>query len=177
MHGNLTWLKATTVNALVHARGKVVIYTGMLPVTRDESWLAVVMGHEIAHAIADHGNERMSQMLLTQLGGMALSAALLAEQPEQTQALYMTAGIGSQVGVLLPYSRLHESEISRPFRPGFMAMAGYDPHQAIRFWERMAAQRWGVPPPEFLSTHPSDARRIRDITKLIPEAMQYYKPK
>jgi predicted Zn-dependent protease len=101
----------------------------------------------------------------------------LAEQPEQTQALYMTAfGIGSQVGVLLPYSRLHESEADR-LGLVFMAMAGYDPHQAIRFWERMAAQKDGGAPPEFLSTHPSDARRIRDITKLIPEAMQYYKPR
>lgn len=169
-------VESDNMNAWCMPGGKVVIYTGMLPVTRDESGLAVVMGHEIAHAIADHGNERMSQMLLTQLGGMALSVAL-AEQPEQTQSLYMTAfGIGSQVGVLLPYSRLHESEADR-LGLVFMAMAGYDPHQAIRFWERMAAQKDGGAPPEFLSTHPSDARRIRDITKLIPEAMQYYKPK
>ncbi len=164
------------VNAWCMPGGKVVIYTGILPVTRDESGLAVVMGHEVAHAVAEHGNERISQMLLTELGGMALSVAL-KEKPEQTQAMWMTAfGIGSQLGVLLPYSRLHESEADH-LGLIFMAMAGYDPHEAIRFWERMAAAKQGQAPPEFLSTHPSDDRRIRNITKLIPEAMKYYKPR
>jgi predicted Zn-dependent protease len=164
------------VNAWCMPGGKVVIYTGMLPVSRDESGLAVVMGHEIAHAIADHGNERVSQMLLTQLGGMALSVAL-KDKPEQTQAIWMTAfGVGSQLGVLLPYSRLHESEADH-LGLIFMAMAGYDPHEAIRFWERMSAMKGGQSPPEFISTHPSDNRRIKDITRLIPEAMKYYKPR
>jgi predicted Zn-dependent protease len=164
------------MNAWCMPGGKVVVYTGLLPVTRDEAGLAVVMGHEIAHAVADHGNERVSQMLLTQLGGVALSVAL-KDKPEQTQAIWMTAfGVGSQLGVLMPYSRLHESEADH-LGLIFMAMAGYDPHEAIRFWERMSDVKQGQAPPEFLSTHPSDNRRIRDITRLIPEAMQYYKPR
>ncbi len=150
------------------------IYTGILPITRDESGLAVVMGHEIAHAVAEHGNERMSQMLLTQLGGVALSKAL-EDKPEQTQQIWMTAfGLGAQVGVLLPYSRLHENEADH-LGLIFMAMAGYDPNTAVGFWERMAKEKGGQAPPEFLSTHPSDQTRINKIKALIPEAMQYYK--
>lgn len=160
-------------NAWCMPGGKVVFYTGILPITKDETGLAVVMGHEIAHAIAEHGNERMSQGLLTQFGGMALAVAL-EEKPEQTQALWMTAfGLGSQIGVMLPFSRLHESEADR-LGLIFMAMAGYNPSEAVDFWQRMADMKGGQAPPEFLSTHPSDATRIEQIKKWLPEAMQYF---
>jgi predicted Zn-dependent protease len=167
-------VESEEVNAWCMPGGRVVIYTGILPVTKDESGLAVVMGHEIAHAVAEHGNERMSQMLVTQLGGMALSKAL-EEKPEQTQQLWMaTFGLGAQIGILLPYSRLHENEADR-LGLIFMAMAGYDPNNAVEFWERMAKMKGGGAPPEFLSTHPSDETRIKNLKALIPEAMQYYK--
>lgn len=153
--------------------GKVVVYTGILPITKDETGLAVVMGHEIAHAIAQHGAERMSQGLLQQLGGVALSVAL-ADQPETTQNLFLTAyGVGTTLGVILPYSRTHESEADR-LGLIFMSMAGYDPNAAVDFWTRMAAQKGGAAPPEFLSTHPSDETRIADIKKNLPEAMSYF---
>ncbi|MBU2557617.1 MAG: M48 family metallopeptidase [Bacteroidetes bacterium] len=162
-------------NAWCMPGGKVVIYTGILPITQDATGLAVVMGHEIGHAIAEHGNERMSQAMMTELGGMALAVAL-QEKPEQTQQLWLTAyGVGSQVGVMLPFSRLHEGEADR-LGLIFMAMAGYDPNQALNFWQRMANMKSGQAPPEFLSTHPSDATRIKNIKKWLPEAMQYYKP-
>jgi predicted Zn-dependent protease len=161
-------------NAWCMPGGKVVFYTGILPLTQDETGMAVVMGHEIAHAIAEHGNERMSQQMLAQLGGTALSVAL-QEKPQETQALWMTAyGVGSQVGALLPFSRLQESEADH-LGLIFMAMAGYDPSAAVPFWQRMAAQKGGAAPPEFLSTHPSDATRIAKINKLLPDALKYYK--
>jgi len=164
------------INAWCMPGGKVVIYTGILPVTRDEAGLAVVMGHEIAHAIARHGNERMSQGLIQQAGGTALSVAL-ASKPAQTQELFKTAyGVGSQVGVLLPFSRKQESEADE-MGLIFMALAGYNPSVAVDFWQRMsAASGSGNKPPELLSTHPSDATRISKIQKQIPSAMAYYKP-
>ena len=155
--------------------GKVVAYTGILPITRDEQGLAVVLGHEIAHAIAEHGSERMSQGLLADLGGVALSEALKTK-PEETRQLWMTAfGVGAQYGALLPFSRLQESEADR-LGLIFMALAGYDPNGAVGFWERMASAKPGAAPPQFLSTHPSDATRIQAIRKDLPEAMRYYKP-
>ena len=163
------------VNAWCMPGGKVVVYTGILPVTRDDQGLAVVMGHEIAHAIAEHGSERMSQQLVAQLGGVALSEALRSK-PQQTQQLWMAAfGAGAQYGALLPFSRLQESEADR-LGLIFMAMAGYDPKAAPAFWERMAESKEGASPPEFMSTHPSDATRIRKLGELIPEAMRYYQP-
>ncbi len=162
------------VNAWCMPGGKVVVYTGILPVTKDEAGLAVVMGHEIAHAIGGHGSERMSQGMLVQLGGMALSTAL-EQKPAETQQIWMTAfGVGAQFGVMLPFSRLHESEADH-LGLIFMAMAGYDPNTAIEFWQRMKAMKGGQAPPEFLSTHPADATRISDLKKLLPEAMNYYK--
>jgi predicted Zn-dependent protease len=164
----------STINAWCMPGGKVVIYTGILPVTKDETGLAVVMGHEIAHAVANHGNERLSQGLVVNMGGLALSRAL-ESKPKETQQLAMLAfGVGAGVGVLLPYSRLHESEADH-LGLIFMAMAGYDPNEAVAFWERMAADKSGAPP-EFLSTHPSDETRINKIKELLPEAMSYYKP-
>ena len=162
------------VNAWCMPGGKVVFYTGILPVTATEAGLAVVMGHEIAHAIAEHGNERMSQALLTQFGGAALMAAL-RDRPEETQNLWMAAfGAGAQVGVLLPFSRLHESEADR-LGLIFMAMAGYYPTEAVRFWQRMADARTGPAPPELVSTHPADERRIRDLESHLPTALEYYR--
>lgn len=162
------------VNAWCMPGGKVVVYTGILPFAKDDKGLAVVMGHEIAHAVANHGDERMSQGMIAQMGGMALSTAL-ANKPKQTTDLFMTAfGIGTQVGVLLPFSRLQESEADR-LGLIFMAMAGYDPHEAPVFWQRMSSGKQGAAPPEFLSTHPADETRIRNLENLMPEALLYYR--
>lgn len=167
-------VESKDVNAWCMPGGKVVIYTGILPVTQNETGLAVVMGHEVSHAIAEHGNERMSQVLLTQLGGMALSEAV-KEKPEQTQQLWMAAfGLGAQVGVLLPFSRLHESEADR-LGLIFMAMAGYNPREAVAFWSRMQSMSEGNAPPEFLSTHPSHDTRIENLQEAMPEALRYYR--
>jgi len=161
-----------TVNAWVMPGGKAAVYTGILPYTRDETGLAVVLGHEVGHAIAGHGNERMSQGLLAQMGGIALAVAL-SENSTATRNLFMQAyGAGATVGVLLPYSRLQESEADR-IGLTLMARAGYDPREAIPFWERMN-QQGGKRPPEFLSTHPAPESRIADIKKYIPEALAYY---
>jgi len=167
-------VESPEVNAWCMPGGKVVVYSGILPITRDEAGLAVVMGHEIAHAVARHGDERMSQGLIVQTGGMALSVAL-ASRPETTRQLWMTAfGLGASVGMILPYSRLHENEADR-LGLIFMAMAGYDPRVAVQFWERMSQQKKGSAPPEFLSTHPADETRIQNIRDRIPEAMKYYR--
>ncbi len=161
-------------NAWCMPGGKVVVYTGILPITKDETGLAVVMGHEIAHAIAEHGAERMSQELIRQLGGVALTVAL-QEKPEETKALWLTAyGVGTQVGVMLPYSRLHESEADH-LGLIFMAMAGYNPEKAIEFWQRMEKLSAAPPVPEFLSTHPSHETRIQQLKSWLPEAMKYYR--
>ena len=168
-------VKDSSVNAWAMPGGKVVVYTGILPVAKNENGLATVMGHEIAHAVARHGNERMSQALLTQLGGVALGVAL-SENPSQTNNLFIAAyGLGAQVGILLPYSRLQESEADH-LGLIFMAMAGYDPREAVDFWQRMAAQDKGGAPPEFLSTHPANETRINQIKQYLPEAMKYYRP-
>ncbi|MDZ7317269.1 MAG: M48 family metallopeptidase [candidate division KSB1 bacterium] len=168
-------VESDQVNAWCMPGGKVVVYTGILPLTQDEAGLAVVMGHEIAHAVAEHGNERMSQALLQQLGGVALTVAM-RDKPEETRNLWLSLyGVGTTVGAILPYSRLHESEADE-LGLIFMAMAGYDPNAAIPFWQRMAALKGGQAPPEFLSTHPSDETRIRKIKEILPKAMKYYRP-
>ncbi len=162
------------VNAWCMPGGKVAFYTGIMPICQDETGVAVVMGHEVAHAIANHGRERMSQGLVQQMGGVALQVAL-ADKPAETQGLFMTAyGVGTSVGAILPFSRLHESEADK-MGLIFMAMAGYDPREAPKFWERMASQSKGEAPPEFLSTHPAHETRINDLNAQIPEAMKYYK--
>jgi predicted Zn-dependent protease len=167
---------AKEINAWCMPGGKVVVYTGLLPATQNEAGLAVVMGHEIAHAVAQHGNERMSQGLIQQLGGVALSVAL-SSQPAATQNLFMNAyGIGSQVGVMLPFSRKEELEADR-FGLIFAALAGYNPDEAIPFWQRMAQASAGASkPPEILSTHPSDETRIEKVREYAKEAKKYYKP-
>ncbi len=162
------------INAWCMPGGRVVVYTGILKVARDKEGLAVVLGHEVAHAIARHGNERMSQGLVVQMGGMALSRAL-EDKPDKTRELWITVfGAGTQLGVMLPYSRLHENEADY-LGLIFMAMAGYNPNAAIGFWTRMSNSKKGKQVPEFLSTHPSDKTRIMNIKKLIPEAMEYYR--
>jgi predicted Zn-dependent protease len=161
-----------TVNAWVMPGGKAAVYTGILPYTQNETGLAVVLGHEVGHALADHGNERMSDALVAQMGGMALSVAL-SSRPQQTQQLFATVyGVGANVGFLLPYSRLHESEADR-IGLTLMARAGYDPREAIPFWQRMSKQE-GQRPPQFLSTHPAPETRIADIKKYLPEALPYF---
>jgi predicted Zn-dependent protease len=165
----------TEANAWCMPGGKVVVYTGLLPITQNEAALAMVMGHEISHAIFQHGNERMSQGLAEQLGGVALSVAV-SNQPAQTQNLFMQAyGIGSQVGVLLPFSRKQELEADH-YGMIWGAMAGYNPREAISLWERMEKASNGQAPPEFLSTHPGAENRIAQLQKYLPEALQYYKP-
>lgn len=163
-----------TVNAWCMPGGKVVVYAGLLPVTQNENGLAIVMGHEIAHAVARHGNERMSQAMMAQMGGIALDAALMNKSNE-TRALFQTAyGVGATVGLMLPFSRLHETEADK-LGLIFAAMAGYDPREAPRFWQRMSKVSAGGKPPEFLSTHPSDDRRIKDLNAYMPQALKYYK--
>ncbi|MEQ9097692.1 MAG: M48 family metallopeptidase [Imperialibacter sp.] len=163
-----------TVNAWCMPGGKVAFYTAIMPICKTDEGVAVVMGHEIAHAIARHGNERMTQGLIQQFGGLALSYAV-KDKPTEAQQLFMTAyGAGTTVGAMLPFSRLQESEADK-MGLIFMAMAGYNPNEAPAFWERMAANSGGGAPPEFLSTHPSHGTRIADLKAQIPEAMKYYK--
>jgi predicted Zn-dependent protease len=160
------------VNAWCMPGGKVVVYSGLLPVAQNETGLAIVIGHEIAHAIAKHGSERMSQAMMQQLGGMALQVAL-SEKPRETQNLFLQSyAIGSQVGAMLPWSRQQETEADK-YGLIFAAMAGYNRQEAIPFWERMS-NAGGAKPPEFLSTHPSDKTRIRKLKQFMPEAMKYY---
>lgn len=162
------------VNAWCMSGGKVVVYSGLLPVTQTETALACVMGHEIAHAVARHGGERMSQGLLQQAGGLALDVAL-AQKPQLTRDLLLQSyGVGSTLG-LLAYSRTQESEADK-MGLVFMAMAGYDPGEAVAFWERMAKTSGGNAPIALLSTHPSDAKRIADIKAYLPTARKYYRP-
>lgn len=163
-----------TMNAFCLPGGKIAVYTGILPLTKNDSGLAVVIAHEVAHAVAKHGAERMSQILLMQYGGAQLSDAIKSN-PEETQKNVLLAfGIGANVGVLLPYSRLQEIEADR-IGLIIMAKAGYDPHEAIVLWNRMKALE-GPTPPEFLSTHPVTDERIRSIEAEMPEAMKYFKP-
>lgn len=162
------------VNAWAMPGGKIAFYEGIMPVCNDDLGVAVVMGHEVAHAVARHGNERMSQGLMTQLGGVALAVAL-KDQPQTTQAIALAAfGAGTTVGVILPFSRLHESEADE-LGLYFMAKAGYDPREAPKFWERMAEQGGGSEPPEFLSTHPNHSTRIRRLNEHMPKALEYYR--
>lgn len=163
------------VNAWCMPGGKIVVYTGLLPISQNEAALAVVMGHEVSHALLQHGNQRMSQGLLQQLGGVALSVAV-ANKPAETQNLFLAAyGAGTTVGVMLPFSRNQELEADR-FGLIWTAMAGYNPQEAIPLWERMEAASQGQKPPEFLSTHPSEGKRIDQLQRYMPEAMKYYKP-
>lgn len=160
-----------TVNAFALPGGKVAVYTGILPITRDDAGLAAVLGHEVAHVLARHSAERVSQQLSVQLGAQ-LAGAVFGIDPELTQA---GAGILAN-GLLLPWGRSQESEADH-LGLIYMAKAGYDPHAARDLWLRMAeASRGQSRPPEFLSTHPSEATRVKQIEAWMPEAMQYYRP-
>jgi len=161
-----------TVNAFCMPGGKVVVYTGILKVTQNEDALAVVMGHEIAHALANHGNERMSQGLVAQLGLTSLDLAL-SQKPAQTRNLLLSAaGAGAQLGVMLPFSRKHESEADE-IGLYLMCMAGYNPSEAAPFWQRMSSSGGGSRPPEFLSTHPDPSKRSQTLRELVPKAQAY----
>jgi predicted Zn-dependent protease len=162
-----------TVNAWCMPGGKVAFYTAIMPICADENGVAVVMGHEVAHAIANHGAERMSEQMVAQLGMNVLETSL-GQNPTQSQQLFKQAvGIGTNLG-MLKFSRKHESEADH-MGLIFMAMAGYDPNSAPKFWERMGTMSGGQQPPEFTSTHPSHDTRIKDLQGWIPEAMGYLK--
>ncbi len=164
-----------TVNAWCMPGGKVVVYTGLLPVTQNEEALAVVMGHEIAHAVAKHGNERMTQQMKAQGLGNVLSVAI-SGSPQATRDIFSVAfGVAGNL-TILSYSRKHELEADK-IGLVFMALAGYDPSASIAFWERMSKMSGNVKPPQILSTHPSDETRIADLKAWLPEAMKYYKKK
>ena len=163
------------VNAWCMPGGKVVVYESILPICKNDHGLAVVMGHEIAHAIARHGNERMSQQMVVQAGNVAAAYALKNKSAETRLLLGTAIGVGANYGVVLPFSRKHELEADR-LGLIFMTMAGYDPEEAISFWSRMAAVSGsGQKKPEFISTHPSDEHRIKEIQALLPEMTQYKK--
>lgn len=162
-------------NAWCMPGGKIVVYTGLLPYTQNEAALAVVLGHEVTHAIFQHGNERLSQAMGAEAVNLGLEAAL-ANKPTETRNLFLGAfGAGAQVGVLLPFSRKHEYEADH-YGLIWAAMAGYNPQEAIPLWERMEKAASGNRPPEFLSTHPSEGNRIEQLKKWMPEALKYYKP-
>lgn len=162
-----------TVNAFALPGGKVAVYTGLFPVARDEAGLAVVMGHEVAHALARHGAERISQQQAVQLGAIGASVALGSAAPATQSAIMQAFGLGAQVGVLLPFSRKQESEADQ-IGMILMAKAGYDPEAAVGLWERMRTASGGKGPPELLSTHPSDDTRIERIREFLPQARRYY---
>ncbi len=167
-------LESKEANAWCMEGGKIAFYSGIMPLCPTDDAIAVVMSHEIAHAIARHGRERMSQLVVTQLGGVAIDQAL-REKPAMTRQLAQTAyGAGATVGVLLPFSRAHEAEADE-MGLHFMAMAGYNPEEAVRFWERMS-QMGGTKMPAFLSTHPSHEDRIKQLKRLIPEVKAKYRP-
>lgn len=167
-------VKSTDVNAFCMPGGKIVVYEGILPVTKDETGLAVVLGHEVAHAVAKHSNERMSQAVLQQYGSAALGMALDGKSTAVQQIASSVYGLGTQLGIMLPYSRKQELEADQ-LGLIFMAMAGYNPQMAESFWIRMSQNSGGGSTSEFMSTHPSDGTRIKKIKEELPEAMKYYK--
>lgn len=162
-------VESKDINAWCMPGGKIVVYSGILPITQNEAGLATVMGHEVSHALANHGAQRMSAAQLQQLGAVGVAIATGNESADRQEMWQKYYGIGSQVGAMLPFSRSHESEADK-IGLALMAIAGYNVEDAIPFWERMAAKSGGQAPPEFLSTHPSDATRIATISTLIPEA-------
>jgi metalloendopeptidase OMA1, mitochondrial len=167
------------LNAFCLPGGKVVVYTGILPITRTEAGLAVVIGHEVAHALAHHGAERMSNQKAAQVGTAVASAALSTTVPGGNRAylpaMMAAVGAGATYGYVLPMSRAQESEADR-IGLILMALAGYDPREAVTVWERMRAANTGPRKAEWLSTHPADTTRIADIRHWLPEAMKYYRP-
>lgn len=175
-----TWeyhlIEENQVNAWCMPGGKIVVYTGILPLTNNEASLAIVLGHEVSHALLNHGKKRMSEQMMQQVGAHALSL-LTQNKSKESQDLFLKSyGIGTEIGVMLPFSRQDELEADK-YGLVFAAMAGYDPRQAIAFWERMSKQSAGQKPPEILSTHPSDEKRIEYIKAYLPEALKYFENK
>lgn len=164
-------VESKEVNAWCMPGGKVVVYTGLLPITQNETALAIVLGHEITHAVAGHGRERMSQQLLAQ-GIQVAGNVALGTNSQAVGIFNQVYAPASQVGVLLPYARKDEYEADH-YGLIFAAMAGYDPREAVPFWQRMASMG-GEKPPILLSDHPADADRIKKLQELMPEAMKYY---
>ncbi len=163
-----------TPNAFCLPGGKVGIFTGILKYTQDEAGLAVVISHEVAHALVRHAGERMSQSMMAQLGSLGLGIAMAGQSPYAAQAAQQAYGLGATVGILLPYSRKQEQEADEVGLI-LMAKAGYDPEAAVGFWERMVAGSRGKPkPPPFLSTHPTDERRIQEIKRMLPRLKERY---
>ncbi|TKD63454.1 M48 family metallopeptidase [Flavobacterium sp. ASW18X] len=162
-------VKDETVNAWCMPGGKIVFYTGILPICQGEAGIAVVMGHEVAHALADHGAQRMSAGTLQQIGAVAGNVAI--QDPQKRNMFNQAYGIGSQLGVMLPFSRSHETEADK-IGLQIMAIAGYNPDEAAELWKRMKANSGGQAPPEFMSTHPSNDTRINNLTSWAPEAKQ-----
>jgi predicted Zn-dependent protease len=160
------------VNAFCLPRGKIVVYTGILPVAQSEAGLATVMGHEVAHAVARHGAQRVFQNSITQTALMGAAVSLSDMDYQKRQTIMGLLGAGAQYGVLLPFGRAHESEADE-MGLLYMARAGYDPRESIAFWERMS-QVGGAQPPEFLSTHPSHGTRVEDLKSFLPRAMEEY---
>ncbi len=167
-------------NAFCLPGGKIAVYTGLLPITRTEAGLAVVVAHEVAHALARHGAERMSDQMVAAVGttaaGVALSATVSGRSRTYLPAMMAAVGAGATVGYILPMSRAQESEADR-IGLVLMALAGYDPREAVGLWERMRAANSGKQQAEWLSTHPADTTRINDIKRWLPEAMKYYRPR
>ncbi len=164
-------IKDAQVNAFCMPGGKIVVYEGILPYTQTEAGLAVVLGHEVAHAVAKHANERMSQQMVAQYGASAVES-ILSKSSSTTKAIANTVyGLGAQYGVMLPFNRKQELEADH-LGLIFMAIAGYNPNEAVPFWQRMSTQ--GSTTPEFMSTHPSDGNRVSEIQKYLPDAMEYY---
>lgn len=162
-------VESKEVNAWCMPGGKIVVYSGILPITKDEAGLATVLGHEVSHALANHGQQRMSAGMLQQLGAVGVAAATGGKSAE-TQQIAMTAyGATTEIGGMLPFSRSHETEADQ-IGLTLMAIAGYNPEQAVVFWSRMASASGGNKPPEFMSTHPSDQTRINNLKKLVPVA-------
>lgn len=162
------------INAWCMPGGKVVVYSGILPITKNETALAIVLGHEITHALAKHGNERMSQVFIAQ-GLQVAGDVFTRNDPQENQIFNNVFGPAASIGVLLPNSRKQEYEADH-YGLIFAAMAGYDPREAIPFWERMAVAG-GAKPPEFLATHPSDQNRIRKLNDHMEQALKYYQTK
>jgi predicted Zn-dependent protease len=157
------------VNAWCMPGGKIVVYSGILPITKNDAGLATVMGHEVSHALANHGAQRMSAAQIQQLGAVGVAAATGGKSAQTQQIWNQAYGLTSQYGAMLPFSRSHETEADK-IGLTLMAIAGYNVDESINFWSRMSAQSGGQAPPEFMSTHPSDATRIANLKALIPEA-------
>lgn len=174
---NFSWefnlVQSTDVNAFCMPGGKIVVYEGIMKYISSDDELAAIMGHEVAHAVAKHSNERMSQQLMTEYGAAALGTAISGTSSAVQSIASTVYGLGSQYGVMLPYSRKHEYEADH-MGLIFMAIAGYNPQAAVTFWQKMSQGKEGGTP-EFMSTHPSDSNRIAELQKYMSDAMKYYK--